>query len=67
VSSSPLTAEQILERVAERGEDALHTAISLVAIALALLADSDQKTRGELAWFMRKYAAELDGTEGATH
>jgi hypothetical protein len=64
-----LTAEQILERVAERDENALNTAISLAAFAIALVEDGDEEMRASLAWYLRHYADALDSADsgGATH
>jgi hypothetical protein len=62
--SSPLTAEQILNRVAERGDDALNTAVALIAFAVALIESSDEKEdRISLSWHLRNYADFLDGVE----
>jgi len=64
VSPSPLTAEQILERVEQRGRSALDSAVSLCAFALAYVEGCDAETRASLAWYMRRYADALDGIEG---
>jgi hypothetical protein len=63
------TAEQILERVAERGRSTLDTAISLAAFAVAFVEECDAETRASLAWYLRRYADALDGSEsgGVSH
>jgi hypothetical protein len=69
LSSPPLTAEQILNRVEERGRSALDTAISLAAFAVACVEECNAETRAQLAWYLKTYARSLDGSEsgGVSH
>jgi hypothetical protein len=69
MSPSPLTAEQIFERVAERGDDEFYTAIALAAFAVAVVEGCDAQTRATVAWHLRRYAASLDGatSDDVTH
>jgi hypothetical protein len=60
------TAEQIRARVEERGRDPLDSAISLAAFAMAFVQECDQETRAQLAWYLRRYADTLDGSEGGS-